>query len=516
MRMRRALGLAAIVAVVVVGAILIRLNLSTTLETGVETQGPVGLKSESVPNVNKSVSGPNVDPSRTNPLLASESAFISIAKEVYPAVVSITTVHVEKIGGFSYRPRGPFGEDFFDDFFREFFGGFPEREYRAVGLGSGVIIDKEGYILTNYHVVEGSEKDQVTVKLPDGREFKGAITGVDQRSDLAIVKIEAKDLPVARLGDSDKLEIGQWAIAIGNPFGFVLGDPNPTMTVGVISALHRTLPQTLETGRYYGDLIQTDAAINRGNSGGPLVNVNGEVIGINVAIFSTTGGYQGIGFAIPINTAKEVIDDLIKGKRVLYGWLGVKVQDITQSLADYFGLSDMEGVLVAEVLPDGPAFAGGLKDGDIIRTYEGEEVKNTQELIKRVSRTKVGKKVEVGVIREKKPLSLRVEIAERPTSLAELGGQAKPAVWRGLEVSEISPELARRYNLTETKGVVVTNIEMGSPAEEAGLREGDVINEIDRAVVENLSDYNRCISRAKGKTLVRTTRGYFILKESEG
>ena len=509
---RRILGLTCAVAVVVVGTIVIRLNLSTAPEAEVGTQGLAGLQSEVIPNV----AGGN--PLRTDPLRASESAFISIAKDVYPAVVSITTVHVEKIGGYRYRfhGRGPFGEDFFDDFFREFFGGFPEREYRAVGLGSGVIIDKKGYILTNHHVVEGAEKDQVTVKLPDGREFKGEITGVDSRSDLAIVKIKAKDLPVARLGDSDKLEIGQWAIAIGNPFGFVLGDPNPTMTVGVISALHRTLPQTLETDRYYGDLIQTDAAINRGNSGGPLVSINGEVIGINVAIFSTTGGYQGIGFAIPINTAREVIDDLIKGKRVLYGWLGVKVQDITQSLAEYFDLSEREGVLVAEVLSGGPAFAGGLKDGDIIRTYDGEEVKNTQELIKRVSRTEVGKKVEVGVTREKKALSLLVEIGERPTSLAELRGLPEPTAWRGLEVSEISPELARRFNLTETKGVVVTNVEVGSPADEAGLREGDVINEIDRTAVESLSDYNRCISKAKGRTLIRANRGYFVIKESEG
>lgn len=454
--------------------------------------------------------GPNAVPS--------ESAFISVAEMVYPAVVSITTVHIEKVKGFGYREFGPFNEDFFGQFFKDFFGQFPEeREYRAVGLGSGVIIDKDGHILTNHHVVEGSEKDQVTVKLPDGREFKGKITGVDPRSDLAVVKIEAKDLPCARLGDSDRVKIGQWAIAIGNPFAFVLNDPNPTMTVGVISAIHRTLPQTMETGRYYGDLIQTDAAINRGNSGGPLVNIDGEVIGINVAIFTTTGGYQGVGFAVPINTAKEVIDDLIKGKKVLYGWLGVKVQDITQNLAEYFGLSTRDGVLVAEVLVGSPAEDGGLKEGDIIRTLEGKEVKSTQELIKEVSRSKVGKRIQVGVIRNKQPLNLWLKVGERPATLTELKEPEPHKQWRGLKVSDITQELARRYGLSlTTKGVVVIKVEVGSPAEEAGIREGDIIDEINRHPIGRLGDYTKAISEAKGSALVRTNRGYFIVKESEG
>lgn len=449
--------------------------------------------------------------------IPSEDAFIRVAKEVYPAVVSITTVHVEKIKGFSRRSHSPFGDDFFDEFFRDFFGfGQPqERQYRAVGLGSGVIIDKNGYILTNHHVVAGAEKDQVTVRLPDGREFKGKIKGVDPRSDLAVIKIEAKKLPVAPLGDSDKLQIGQWAIAIGNPFAFILNDPNPTMTVGVISALNRTLPQTERIGRYYGDLIQTDAAINRGNSGGPLVNIDGEVIGISVAIFTTTGGYQGVGFAIPINTAREVLDELIKGKKILYGWLGVKIQDITPNLAEYFGLPDTEGVLVAEVLSDGPAEAGGLKDGDIIRTLDGKKVKDTQELIKKVSRAKVGKKVTLGLLREKRSLKLHVEVGERPAGLTEIEKkkvEPEAEAWRGVEVSEITPEISQMFNLSDTAGVIVSNVEFGSPADEAGLREGDVIVEINRTRIKDMDDYNRAITKARGNVLARTNRGYFIVK----
>lgn len=503
--------LVALVVAGVVGGILIATRLELLPTTGAETKTPPPtiVASESA-RLRQDFGG------LSSKALATEGAFISVAREVYPAVVSITTVHIEKMGGFRYRFHEPFGDDFFDEFFREFFGGFPEREYRAVGLGSGVIIDKEGYILTNHHVVEGAEKDQVTVKLPDGREFKGRVTGTDPRSDLAIVKIDGKGLPVARLGDSEELEIGQWAIAIGNPFGFVLDDPNPTMTVGVISALHRTLPQTMETGRYYGDLIQTDAAINRGNSGGPLVNIDGEIIGINVAIFTITGGYQGVGFAIPINTAKDVIKDLIKGKKVLYGWLGIKIQDVTQSLAEYFGLPDRDGVIVAEVLKDGPAEAAGFKDGDIIKTFDGKSVRNTQDLIKRVSRTNVRREVEVGVLRDKKPLSLVVKVGERPATLAGLERKPAPEAWRGMKVSAIRPELARRFNLSRGEGVVVSGVDPGSPADEAGIRAGDLIEEIDRAPIEDMDDYDRAISEAKGRALLRTDRGYFIIEAESG
>ena len=213
----------------------------------------------------------------------------------------------------------------------------PDRDYKQVGLGSGVIIDSSGYILTNQHVIDQADKIKVT--LSDGREFKGEIKGQDARSDLAVIKIVAKDLPAVELGNSEKLRIGEWVVAIGNPFGFALEGAEPTVTVGVISALHRSLGKILSRNRDYTDLLQTDAAINPGNSGGPLVNLKGEVVGINVAIFSTSGGYQGIGFAIPINAAKRIISQLIAGKEVLYGWLGITIQDLTEDMAKYFGLS---------------------------------------------------------------------------------------------------------------------------------------------------------------------------------
>ncbi|MEA3329044.1 MAG: Do family serine endopeptidase [Candidatus Omnitrophota bacterium] len=447
-----------------------------------------------------------------------ENAFTLIARDVYPAVVSITTTHIEKLGGSGYRRSSPFGEDdFFDQFFKDFFTQIPEREYKQVGIGSGVIIDSNGYILTNYHVVEEVDNGEVTVKLPDGREFKGKIKGSDPRSDLAIVKIDGKNLPLAQLGDSDNVKIGQWAVAIGNPFAFIIDDPNPTMTVGVISALHRSLPAVRGTTRYYGDLIQTDAAINRGNSGGPLVNVKGEVIGINVAIFSSTGGYQGVGFAIPINTAKDVINSLVKGEKVLYGWLGVNVQDIDQDLAEYFELGDKKGVLVAKVLKDSPAEQAGIRDKDIIRTFNGRDIKDTQQLIKIVSRTLPNKKVLVKVMRDKKELILKVKVGERPDILEESRKEKEAEsqeLWRGLKVSNITPEISRMFAIPEAAaGIVIIDIEYGSAGDESGLRKRDIITQIGRRAITSLTDYRQVTSKIKGNVLIKTNRGYFVVRE---
>ena len=441
-----------------------------------------------------------------------QAQFVEVARKVGPAVVSISTEATEHVrirrqssGG---RPFSEFDDDVFDQFFRDFFGEAPYREFKQRGLGTGVIIDEEGYVLTNEHVIHGADK--VTVTLPDGREFKGEIKGADIRSDLAVVKIQAKNLPVAELGDSDQVKIGQWAIAVGNPFGCAGGGNEPTVTVGVISAMNRTIRGPAD--RDYSNLIQTDAAINPGNSGGPLVNLNGKVIGINVAIFSTTGGYQGIGFALPSNAAKAILGDLIQGRKVLYGWLGINVQDITEELAKYFGLESKEGLIVAQVLPDSPAEKSGLKDGDVIRTYDGQTLKDVRDLLKRVGRTPVGKRVSMGIIRDKRPMMLTVEIGQRPEETEGLPASGEGA-WRGLSVSGITPEITQRYQLEGMGGVIVTGVKPGSPADEAGLRPGDVILGINRQPIQSMKDFKSVTKAAHGNVLVKTARGYAVLQE---
>ena len=441
-----------------------------------------------------------------------EERFIRVAKKVGPAAVSISTENIQEAPARRFRRFGPPGmeDELLEDFFRDFFGDMPQREFRQRGLGSGVIIDPDGYILTNEHVVHGADK--VTVTLPDGREFKGEIRGTDFRSDLAVIQINAKNLPSVELGDSDSVHSGQWAIAIGNPFGWAVGGTESTLTVGVVSALHRSL-RVGRSDRDYSDLIQTDAAINPGNSGGPLVNLDGQVIGINVAIFSTTGGYQGIGFAIPVNTAKAVLGNLIEGKKVQYGWLGVNIQDVTEELAAVFKLPSKEGAVIARVFPDTPAQKGGLKDGDVVVRYNQEPVKDVRELLKKVARTKVGEKATLRVIREGSERELTITIGERPTEAGAGGGLAE-GTWRGLQVSRVTPELAERFGHPAAEGVIVTQVETGSSAEEAGLQLGDLILEINRRPISSVQDFSQAVSQVKGDALVKTTRGFFVVKES--
>jgi serine protease Do len=437
-----------------------------------------------------------------------QEAFVEVSREVGPSVVSISTVRREKIGAQRYY-FGPFRDfPFEDEFFRDFFE-IPEREFSQIGLGSGLIIDSRGYILTNEHVV--GRADEITVTLTDGRRFTAQLVGEDFRSDLAVIKINANDLSVADLGDSDEVKVGQWAVAIGNPFGFALASAEPTVTVGVISAIHRSLPRTSRRERDYSDLIQTDAAINPGNSGGPLVNLEGEVIGINVAILTTTMGYQGLGFAIPINVAKFVVSRLIEGKKVSYGWLGVSVHDLTEELANYFGLKSTDGAIVVEVLEAGPAMRAGFKDGDIILTFDGKKIHNVRELVSTVSRTEVGKKAVVEVLRNGKRLSLEVIVGERPQYPEEVSAAQTP--FRGMQVSSITPELAARFGLEEKEGVVIIDIQPNSPASRAGLQVGDVILEINRVRIKDISDFKSLARRTKGACLVRTDRGFVVLKQ---
>ncbi len=461
-----------------------------------------------------------------------QAAFVRIGQTVGPAVVGISTEQIERVRQyFRAHPffNGPGGTgDPFEEFFRQFYGdqggpgaAGPEREFHRFGLGSGVLIDSKGLVLTNEHVVANADK--ITVTLADGREFTGEVKGKDQRMDLAVIKIDAKKLPSATLGDSDTVKTGQWAIAIGNPFGLMGSGPSvratgaePTLTVGVVSALNRQLPRQSRADRDYTGLIQTDAAINPGNSGGPLLNLQGEVIGINVAILTSSHGYEGIGFAIPINKAKHILDALVEGRKVVYGWLGVQIQDITDDVAEYYGLKDPDGVLVYQVLPDSPAEQAGLKDGDIIKAFDGTPISHTRQLIDKVSTTATGKKAPIQVLREGKPVNLSIEIGERPSETDETGadaGQTEEA-WRGVKTAELTPELAQQFNVPEdAKGVLVIDVAADSPAEEAGLRPGDVVNEINRQRIETLKDYRAAIENAKGNVLVRTNRGYVVIKE---
>ena len=328
--------------------------------------------------------------------------FVEVAKEVQPSVVNITT---EKT--VTMRPSDRFGEDFFkgspfEEFFKEF--GSPPREegraYKQRSGGSGVIVDKEGYILTNYHVIE--EADKVKIRLNDGREFTATVKGQDSRTDLAVLHIQVENLPAATLGDSDKLEVGEWAIAIGSPFGL-----EHTVTVGVISAKGRS---GLGTGTYE-DFIQTDASINPGNSGGPLLNIDGEVIGINAMIIQPG---TGIGFAIPINTAKQILYDLIKTGKVVRPWLGISAQDLTPEIAEHFKVKEKEGVLVSQVHPGTGAEKAGLAAGDIITSVDDNPIKNVGELVKEIQKKKVGEKMKLNIIREGKSLTVDVTTATMP------------------------------------------------------------------------------------------------------
>jgi len=415
-------------------------------------------------------------------------AFVDVAKKVQPAVVNITT---EKT--VTMRPWDRYGDDFFkgspfEDFFRGF--GFSPREkgkeYRQKQRtgGSGVIVDKEGYILTNNHVVEGVDK--VKVRLNDGREFTATVKGQDRRTDLAVLSIKAKDLPAAALGDSDKLEVGEWAVAIGSPFGL-----EHTVTVGVISAKGRS---GLGTGTYE-DFIQTDASINPGNSGGPLCNIDGEVIGINAMIIQPG---TGIGFAIPINMAKQILNDLIKQGKVVRPWLGISAQDLTPEMMEYFQVKEKEGVLVGQVYPGTGAEKAGLVSGDIIKSVDERAVKNVTELVKEIQRKKVGQKVKLSLIRNGKETVAEVTTAampDKPEGQKEKEKEAEEKL--GARVQELTPPLATRYQISGIKyGVVVVGIEDGSLADEMGLQEGDVILEINRKKIDALKDFEKAVKDA--------------------
>jgi len=360
---------------------------------------------------------------------------------------------------------------------------------RQRSLGSGVVVTDDGYILTNNHVV--AEAEEIVVTFTEKEQYEAKIIGRDPKTDIALIKIEVnKAIHSAKLGDSDALRVGDWVVAIGNPFG--LGS---TVTAGIVSAKGRIIG-----AGPYDDFIQTDASINPGNSGGPLFNLDGEVVGINTAIFTQTGGNIGIGFAIPINMAKSVMSQLKEKGKVTRGWLGVRIQNITPELKEKLELAKAEGALVTEVVKDSPAEKGGLQRGDVIIIFDGKKVKEMSALSPMVAQTPVGKKVEIVAIRKGKEKRFTVVIAELKEE-AQAGAPFAPETEEafGFSVQELTPELAEALSLQGEKGVVVSSVQRGGSADEAGLERGDLIQEIESEPVENMDDYKRIMEKAVSK-----------------
>jgi serine protease Do len=404
-------------------------------------------------------------------------------KEVSPAVVNISTTQVVKLN--RPRVRNPFGQqDPFDEFFNNYFGRMPKEQKRK-SLGSGFIVSPDGYILTNNHVVE--KADEVTVTLLDKEEFKAKVVGIDPKTDIALIKIDAKKkLTYVELGDSDKLDVGEWVVAIGNPFG--LGH---TVTAGIVSAKGRIIGSGP-----YDDFIQTDASINPGNSGGPLFNLKGEVVGINTAIVQ---GGQGIGFATPIRLAKSVLGQLKEKGKVTRGWLGVYIQRLTPEAAENLGISGRRGALVSDVTSGGPAEKAGIRTGDVIVAFNGKEIKDEHDLPQAVASMTPGKTVDVRLLRDGKETTVAVTIAEMEAEPGTPAGGQELSKNLGLTVQDITPEIAQRFQIENTKGVVVTGVEDGSPAEDAGFSEGDIIRVIlrqnKRNPVTNASEFTNLVKK---------------------
>ncbi|MBE9532098.1 MAG: DegQ family serine endoprotease [Proteobacteria bacterium] len=436
-------------------------------------------------------------------------SFAQLAKAHTPSVVNISTVHVVKGGGQMMVPglKGPFEDFFGDEFFEKFFGGQQQqRDFKRKSLGSGFVINKEGYILTNNHVIENATEIVVTFS-EEKKEYKAEVIGSDKKLDIGLIKIEADhDLPVAALGDSDALSIGDWVMAIGNPFG--LGG---TVTAGIISQKGRVLG-----AGPYDDFLQTDASINPGNSGGPLFDLSGEVVGINTAIIARG---QGIGFAIPINIVKEVLLQLREAGSVSRGWIGVSIQSLTPELAEHFGIENDSGALISAVTPGDPAERAGIRGGDIIIEFNGKPIEELTQLPRTVANTPKGTKVKVKLLRDGKEISLFVTVGEREEdSVASVtpGSGTQSEELLGITVQAITPGLAETLGLAKKdKGVVISDVDSSGPAAMAGLRRGDIIREINKHRIEDLEAYRKATDDLKaGKKilmLIEREEGTFYL-----
>lgn len=419
--------------------------------------------------------------------------FVELAKKLNPTVVNIRTAKNIKPKQRLRRPQqqNPFGNNFFDDFFNRFFDEMPQqRPRREQSLGTGFIISADGYILTNNHVVNGA--DEVMVKLSDGRELKGEIKGLDEKVDLALIKISDKDkLPFAELGDSDTLEVGEWVMAIGNPFGL-----SHTVTAGIVSAKGRVIGSGP-----YDDYIQTDASINPGNSGGPLFSAQGKVVGINTAIIAGAGG--GIGFAIPVSMAKAVVSQLRDSGKVTRGYLGVRFQPLTADLARSFGLDSEKGALIASVEKDTPAERAGLKAGDVILEYDGKQINEGNELPRFVAATPIDKKVKLSIFRDGKKQEVYLIVGKLKDGGSDVTAGSSESNKIGITVEELNKEKADRLGMRDSKGLVISEVKPGSSAEDSGVSPGSIVIEINGQRPETLAAFNAIVAKLVKDDVVR-------------
>jgi serine protease Do len=451
----------------------------------------------------KGLDGPDIDA-----LERQNQAYERIAKAVTPAIVAIQSTQVIR------QQQSPF---FMDPFFRQFFGDmFSQfnipREQRQHALGSGVIVSSDGYIVTNNHVI--AKATEIQVLLSDKRTFKGKVVGADPQTDVAVIKIEASALPTVPFGDSNQLKVGDTVLAFGNPFGQWF-----TVTRGIVSALGRS-GMGIEG---FENFIQTDAAINPGNSGGALVNVRGQVVGINTAILSGNsgpggeGGSVGIGFAIPSDMAKHVMEDLIKTGKVTRGYLGVRPRNLDQELAKQFKVPDTAGALVQDVIAGGAADKAGIKNGDVIRKINGQQVDDADQFTALVTNLNPGAEATLEILRDGQPLTIKVTLGERPTNLSAQGGPGavQEGSLRGITVQNLTPSIREQLDLPpQVTGVVIGNLDPNSPAARTGLQQGDVIESINRQPVRSVADFNRLAAQAKSQTLLRIIRqgtGYYVV-----
>jgi len=429
--------------------------------------------------------GPAISEQSIDLLTRTGRAMAEVTAAVKPGIVNILTTRTVKVGG-----QDPFLDDpFFKRFFGDQFGHQRQqpKEQKSSGLGSGVIVSPDGYIITNSHVVK--DADEIKVTLTDKREFVGKVIGSDLKTEIAVVKIDAKGLPIVPWGNSDKLQVGEVVLAVGNPFGL-----NQTVTMGIVSALGRANVGIAD----YEDFIQTDAAINPGNSGGALVNVKGEVVGINTAIYSTSGGYQGIGFAIPSNMVKSIMESLIKRGKVVRGWLGVSIQKVTPELAKQFNLKDEVGALVGDVVEEGPADKAGLQRGDIIFEYDGKKIEEPYILRNMVANTLPGEQHAIKALRDGKAITMTITIGELPSDAQQpVEASDFQNALKGVSVQDMNPELAKKLRIPDKiKGVIVSDVDEGSIAAGA-LTQGDVIQEVNRKRVADVKSYKDVVAKIK-------------------